>query len=205
MKHAWKSVAAVAVLALAACSQEASQDADNAFDAAQNALTNTAEATGNVLGNAAQALMPTPSPQEFADRAARSDAFEIAAGELAATNAASADVKEFAQTMVAAHKESTQTVKTAASAATPAITPNATLTADQQGDLRELRGLKGADFDKAYIDGQVDAHEDALALMRKYAADGDVASLKAAAQSIVPVVEQHLDHARTLERALDAG
>jgi len=203
MRHAWKSFTALAVLALAACSQEAQQDTNNAFDSTQNALTNTTEATGNMLGNAAQALMPTPSPQEFVDRAARSDAYEIAAAELAATNASSAEVKDFARMMITAHKDSTETIKKAAAAATPAVTPSATLTADQQDDLSELRALKGAEFDKAYIDDQVDAHEDALALMRKYAADGEAASLKAAAASIAPVVEQHLARARTLDDALD--
>ncbi|HZV56069.1 MAG TPA: DUF4142 domain-containing protein [Sphingobium sp.] len=53
------------------------------------------------------------------------------------------------------------------------------------------------------MDDQVDAHEDALALMRKYAADGETASLKTAAASIAPVVEQHLARARTLDDALD--
>ncbi|MBH0014759.1 DUF4142 domain-containing protein, partial [Pseudoalteromonas sp. NZS100_1] len=80
-------------------------------------------------------------------------------------------------------------IKAAAKAASPAITPNATLTKDQAEDLAELKTLKGAEFDKEYIDGQVDAHEDALDLMRKYAVDGNVVSLKQAAGEIAPVVE----------------
>lgn len=200
MKHAWRSLAAISVLALAACSQNAEDDANNTLNAAQNALENTADATGNLLDNASQALMPTPSPQEFADTAAKSDAFEIAAAEIAATNASSAAVKDFAKMMIAAHKDSTAKIKKAAGEATPAITPNPTLTADQNDDLAELRTLKGADFDKAYIDGQVEAHEDALALMQKYAADGESPSLKAAAAEIAPVVEQHLGHARDLDK-----
>jgi len=200
MTYAWKSFAIVSVLALAACGSKTEQRTDNAVDAAQNAIVNTAEAAGNVLENTGQALMPTPSPQEFADRAARSDAFEIAAAQLAVKNASSAAVKDFARMMIDAHNQSTAAIKKAAAAATPAVTPNATLTSDQQKDLTELGALTGERFDKDYIDGQVDAHEDALKLMKKYAADGESATLKSAAQDLVPVIEKHLARARELDK-----
>jgi len=200
MTYAWRSFAMVSALALAACGSNTERKADNAVDAAQNAIANTADATGNVLENAGQALMPTPSPQEFVNRAARSDAFEIAAAELAAKNASSAAVKDFARMMVDAHNQSTAAIKKAAAAATPAVTPDAALTSDQQEDLAELRALTGERFDKEYIDGQVDAHEDALDLMKKYAADGEAASLKNAARELVPVIEKHLARARELDK-----
>jgi len=200
MTYAWRSFAMVSALALAACGSNTERKADNAVDAAQNAIANTADATGNVLENAGQALMPTPSPQEFVNRAARSDAFEIAAAELAAKNASSAAVKDFARMMVDAHNQSTAAIKKAAAAATPAVTPDAALTSDQQEDLAELRALTGERFDKEYIDGQVDAHEDALDLMKKYAADGEAASLKNAARDLVPVIEKHLARARELDK-----
>lgn len=200
MTYAWRSFAMVSALALAACGSNTERKTDNAVDAAQNAIENTAEATGNVLENAGQALMPTPAPQEFVNRAARSDAFEIAAAQLAAKNASSAAVKDFARMMADAHNQSTAAIKKAAAAATPAVTPDATLTSDQQEDLAELRALTGERFDKEYIDGQVDAHEDALDLMKKYAADGEAAPLKNAARDLVPVIEKHLARARELDK-----
>jgi putative membrane protein len=200
MRYVWTSLAASSLLVLAACSQEGKQDADNALSDTGNVFENTATAAGNMVDNAALALTPTPTPQEFVDRAAKSDAFEIAAAELAATNALSAEVKDFAKTMITAHKESTAKIKAAAGAASPAITANAELTADQKEDLAELRALTGAKFDEEYIDGQVDAHEDALDLMRKYSADGGAASLKAAASELAPIVEQHLAHAKRLDK-----
>ena len=201
MRHAPKFLATFSALALAACSQQAEQDADNAFAATENAVANASADAGNAFDNASLALTPTPSPQEFADTAAKSDAFEIAAAELAATNAQSAAVKDFAKMMIAAHKDSSAKIKSAAAAGN--VTPNAEMTAEQKDDLAELRGLKAAAFDEEYIDGQVDAHEDALALMRKYAADGEAAELKAAAAEIAPVVEGHLTRARALEKPTD--
>lgn len=205
MTYAWKSFAIVSLsaLSLAACGERTEQAAENAVDATQNAFADTADAAGNVLENTGQALMPTPSPQEFADRAARSDAFEMAAAEIAAKNAASAEVKAFAALMIDAHTQSTAALKKAAAAAAPAITPNPKLTVDQEEDLSELRALTGAKFDEKYIDEQVDAHEDALALMKKYAADGDVPSLKTTANDSISVIERHLARAKELDKLLD--
>lgn len=201
MKNAtWTSLTVLSALTLAACGPKSEQKADHAANATEAALSNAADATGNALENAALAVKPTPSGQEFVDTAAKSDAFEIAAAKLAATNATSPQVKAFAKMMVSAHTESTAKIKAAASAATPALKPDATLTASQNDGLAKLKALKGADFDKAYIDGQVSAHDDALALMQKYAKDGEVASLKAAAGEIAPIVQQHLDHAKALKK-----
>lgn len=199
-KSAWTTLAALSVLGLTACGQNGEQKANNALNDTEVAVSNATTATGNVIDNAALAMTPTPTGKEFTDRAAKSDAFEIEAAKLAATNASSPQVKAFAKMMIAAHTESTAKVKAAAAAATPAITPDATLTADQKDDLAELGKLKGAQFDEEYIDGQVDAHEDALDLMKKYATDGTVPSLKKAAGEIATVVEQHLTSARALDK-----
>lgn len=195
MNPAWRHVAVLSVLALAACGQKTQNSAENAVNATENAFSNAANATGNVIDNAGLALTPTPTPQEFLDKAAKSDAFEVAAGQLAKTNGGSAGVKEFGQTMIDAHTKSTADLKKAAGA----LKPDPALTSDQKDKLSDLGKLKGADFDKAYIDGQIDAHEDALSLMKKYAADGTDPSLKAAAGMIAPVVQTHLDHAKELQ------
>ena len=200
MKALRTSLIALSVLAVAACNSETKREAEQKVDKAENDIENAAAATGNALGNVGQSLMPTPSGQEFADRLARSDAFEIAAAKLAATNAQSAQVKAFARTMIDAHTASSEKVKKAAGAAQPAITPNATLTKEQEEDLAKLKALKGARFDEEYIDERVDAHEDALDLLRKYAADGTVPSLKTAAGEIAPIVEKHLADARSLDK-----
>ncbi|MFT3965174.1 MAG: DUF4142 domain-containing protein [Sphingobium sp.] len=197
---AWTTLAALSVLGLAACGPRDEQKAANAVNDTEAAVSNAIEAAGNAIENTSRAATPTPTGQEFADKAARSDAFEIEAAKLAAVNAVSPQVKAFAKMMVAAHTESTAKVKAAAKEASPAITPDAALTRDQNEDLAELKALKGAEFDKKYIAGQVDAHEDALDLLRKYAADGTVPSLKKAAGEIVPVVEKHLASAKALNK-----
>ncbi|HEX7858432.1 MAG TPA: DUF4142 domain-containing protein [Sphingobium sp.] len=197
---AWTTLAVLSVLGLAACGPKEERKANNAINDSQAALSNAANATGNLLENAGMAMTPTPTGQEFADKAAKSDAFEIEAAKLAATNSQSPQVRAFAKMMISGHTESTAKIKAAAKEASPAITPDAALTNDQKEDLGKLKVLKGTDFDKAYIDGQVDAHKDALDLMKKYAADGTVASLKTTAGEIAPVVERHLTSAKALAK-----
>jgi len=153
--------------------------------------------TGNAISNAAdgvkEALTPTPTGQEFADTAAKSDAFEIASAKLAKEKAASADIKSFAAMMIEDHTASTAKIKKAAGEASPKITPDPTLTDSQNGKLDDLRKLSGGEFDKEYASQQVDAHQSALSLMTDYGDHGDVASLKAAAGEIKPKVQAHLD------------
>lgn len=197
------SAALAASLALAGCNKDGHENDRSVA----NGVATTADTAGarieNAADNAVAALTPTPSPQDFVNMAAKSDAFEIAAAKLAAGNAASSQVKMFAQQMIKAHTESTAKIKAAADKATPAIRPDPALTAEQTKDVAELGRLKGAAFDEEYIDGQVDAHEDALALMRAFASDGANADLKAAAGEIAPIVEGHLKMARDLEAKTD--
>ena len=203
------SFGAIALIAaLGACSQKAQDTTTNAVtdigsdigNAADNTVDTVGSTAGNALDAAGDALSTTPTGQEFADKAAKSDAFEIAAGKLAKTNADSADVKKFAATMIEAHTGSTAKIKAAAAKATPEIKPDPTLTSDQQSKLDDLGKLKGADFDKAYVDGQISAHEDALSLMKTYADKGDTPSLKTTAGDIAPVVQKHLDMAKALKK-----
>jgi putative membrane protein len=203
MKSFTPIAAAALALSLSACGSRTEQAADSTLNATGDAMADLGNAASNAVdavGNAAgEALNPAPSGQAFADDAAKSDAFEIAAAKLALTNASSDKVKAFASDMIKAHTDSTAKVKAAAAKASPAITPDPTLTGEQNDDLADLGKLKGAAFDTAYIDGQIDAHDDALELMQSFAKDGDVAPLKAAAGEIAPVVRKHLDMAKALE------
>lgn len=183
--------------ALTACGSRTSASVTNTTDATATTMT-TNDVVAAPTGDTGM-MAATPSPQQFADMAARSDAFEIAAAKLAQTNGSSAAVKAFAAKMIAAHTESTAKIKKAAAAASPAITPDPTLAGSEfPAKLDELGKLTGADFDQAYVAGQIDAHNHALGLMELYAAKGDAPTLKAAAGEIVGVVKEHLVMVRAL-------
>lgn len=202
MRKTASLMAIAAVLALGGCGPKA----EKTGAAPQNSIDNAADATGLAISNAAQgvkeAVTPTPGAQDFTDKAAKSDAFEIASAKLAVDKAASPDLKSFAEMMITDHTASTAKIKKAASAAMPAIIADVTLTSDQQGRRADLAKLSGTDFDKAYAGQQIDAHKDALLLMQVYADKGDVAPLKAAAGEIAPKILTHLNKIRAIRATL---
>jgi putative membrane protein len=192
----------IAGTSLAACNN-AEQRAENAAASIEATADSVDDRLENASENAMAAITPAPSTGDFVNTAAKSDAFEIAAAKLAVKNALSPEVKAFAEQMIKAHTDSTAKIKAAAGKANPAIAPDPSLTKGQTDDLAELGKLTGARFDEEYMDGQVDAHEDALKLMRAYASGGADAGLKAAANEIAPVVEGHLGMARALDAKTD--
>jgi putative membrane protein len=181
----WIALSASA-LALAACGQKTETSTTNMT------VTNTVVTE--------DAPLPAASPgQSFANSAAASDAFEIATSTLAASQASSPAIKKFATAMIKAHTDSTAKLKAAAAAANPALTPDPTLTTDQQAKVEALKSLNGTDFDKSYASAQVDAHQLALDGLKTYAANGDVAQLKDFAAKLVPTVTAHLNMAKSLK------
>jgi putative membrane protein len=187
MKYFPSLAISAAALALAACGHKGDTPM-------QNAANDTVAGVSNV----ADAVTVSPD-QGFADTAAASDAFEIATSNLALAKAKSAAVKSFAHQMVAAHTASTEKLRAAAGAASPAIVPNPTLAAGQQSTLDELGTLSDGDFDKAYAQAQVDAHQKALDALKSYAADGAVPQLRQFAGAAVPTVTAHLNMAKALK------
>ncbi len=186
-------LATTALLALAGCGRSGETN--------QAAPANTMATTEDMNGMAA--ATPTPvalsASQSFANAAAASDTFEIESSKLALTNGASASVKSFAQKMIDAHTASTAKLKTAAGSASPAITPDPTLNAEQQQQLDQMRGLTGTAFDQAYIAAQNAGHQQTLDTLKAYAATGDVASLKTFATGLIPTVTAHLNMAKGLK------
>ncbi|MEJ7933236.1 DUF4142 domain-containing protein [Sphingobium sp. AN558] len=187
MKRSIFVTLSVTALALASCGKKDEPIANNVG----------ANAASPVVTEAPAALS---AGQVFANAAAASDAFEIESSRLAATSAASASTKAFAQSMIKGHTDSTAKLKKAAAEATPPLTPDPTLAGEQLQTLEALKGKEGAAFDAAYADAQTKAHEMTLTTLRDYATAGDVPSLKAFAAAMVPIVTAHVNMAKGLGR-----
>ncbi|WCT72674.1 DUF4142 domain-containing protein [Sphingomonas naphthae] len=194
MKRSIVALMTATACLVAGCSQKTEPAATNTSTEATS--MNASEMTA---GNDQAAAAATTGGQVFANTVAASDAFEIASSKLAADNGASAGVKKFATQMISAHTESTAKLKTTASALSPAVTPDPTLSADQQAKLDALKAAKGSEFDTAYAADQVAAHEQALQLLQDYGASGDVPELKQFATGLAPKVAAHLNMAKGLK------
>jgi putative membrane protein len=198
MKHsiALTALTLPALALLAACGSSTNNSTVSTTTVNDTAMTDDTATIVNDMGTNAAAPMMTG--EEFANAAASSDAYEVAAGNLAKDRATSQALKDFGAMMVSAHTDSTAKLKAAAAKATPAVTPDPTLTAEQQTNLDTLKSLTGAAFDSAYKSQQVDAHQKALMAIQSYAAGGDVAELRDWASATAPVVQTHLDKINAL-------
>ena len=185
--------AAIAALSLAACGQKT--ETKGAATPAEQAATPDANPAATIATPADEASAPV-----FVEKASASDLFEVEAAKLAQATSKNAEVKKFAADMIAAHTKSTAALKKAiADAGQTTLVVVTVLPADLQAKLDDVK--KAANFDKAYLENQVDAHQGALNLMQRYAQDGDVPAIKAFAAATAPTVQQHYDHAKTLRDA----
>ncbi len=182
--------AAVAALSIAACNREAQ-------DTATAAATPDANPAATVPTMANEAAAP-----DYVAKAAAGDMLEIETSKIALTRATDPKVKAFARMMIDAHTKSTADLKAALTASGLPITPPAALPDDMKKKVDDLNAVAAADFDRNYMDHQVDAHQAALDLHTRYAEDGDNAQLRAAAAMIAPVVQQHYTEATTLRDGL---
>jgi putative membrane protein len=131
---------------------------------------------------------------------------DIDAGKLAQTQSTNAEVKKFAGTMVTDHtgvnKSATELVTKLK--VTPEDNPTSqSLKKDGDANLKKLKGLSGAAFDKAYVDNEVAYHQAVLdAVDKTLVPSAKNTELKALLIKVRPAFVAHLEHARHLQSSL---
>jgi putative membrane protein len=140
------------------------------------------------------------SAATYVGKAASMDTYEQESSKLVMQSAANPDVRRFAQMMISDHAKTSAQVMAAAKAAS--LGSPANLLPEQAGMLDKLRALPKEHMVRGYIDQQVAAHEQALALHQSFAEYGDNPGLKAAAAGAVPIIRAHLDEARRIQTAM---
>ena len=128
---------------------------------------------------------------------------DIDAGKLAKSRSTDKDVKAFAELMVTDH---TGVNKSATDLAgklkvTPQDNPTSqSLKAGGDKNLAYLKTLKGAAFDKAYVDHEVAYHEQVIDALDKTLIPGATnGELKALLIKVRPAFVAHLEHAKHLQ------
>lgn len=157
------------------------------------------------LSAAAQAAeAPKGEAKDFADKVTVSNKFEIDTSQLALDYGKNDAVKAFAKSMVSDHTKAGEDFKAAlakADLAPPLETLDVTHTA-KYAKLRVFTTEKG--FDRAYVDAQVAAHQDAVSLFKGYAQKGATPALKHFAAKTLPTLEHHLGMVNDLSAKVKA-
>jgi putative membrane protein len=132
------------------------------------------------------------SDSDFVQKATVGNRFEVEAGQLAATKATDAKLKDFARMMVTDHGAALKKLEDAARAAgAPPV--KAGLDAAHQSKLDALKAKSGAEFDRQYKADMKQAHEDTLAMLTSYKQNGKNDKLRAWAEAALPTVQKHRD------------
>ena len=168
-----------------------------AFAQAPGSAATPAPAAGTQRGTMEAAGHPSKATANFVQKAAMTDMFEIQAGQLAQEKSQNQNVKQFGQQMVTDHTQTSEKLKSIASAA--GMTVPAALDQEHQKLLTQLRGDSGAKFDRAYVSSQRTGHKQAIALYENYVKHGQNAELKQFAQQTLPTLRHHLQMADNLK------
>ena len=131
---------------------------------------------------------------------------DVDAGKLAASTSKNADVKKFAQLMVTDHNAVN---KQAVDLVTRLkVTPedndtSRSLKAGGEKNVAALKALKGAAFDRAYVDHEVAYHQAVLdAVDKTLIPNAKNAELKALLLKVRPAFVAHLEHAKHIALTL---
>jgi len=160
---------------------------------------------GALLLPAAASAQGVTDPQ-IASIVVTANQVDIDAGKLATTKSANAEVKKFAETMVTDHtgvnKSAVELVTKLK--VTPADNPTSqSLKSGGEQNVANLKSLKGAAFDKAYVDHEVAYHQQVLDAVDKVLIPGaSNAELKALLVKVRPAFVAHLEHAKHLQSSL---
>jgi putative membrane protein len=119
-------------------------------------------------GKRAKHAAPAPAPpavdaQTFVAMATMSNTFEIRSSELALKRSGDHDVRRIAEHLIADHTAAQQNLAAVAGPLGLEVPPPS-LNAEQRAVVEKLSRLRGDAFDRAYLEAQVTAHEQAIAL-----------------------------------------
>lgn len=152
------------------------------------------------------AAAQAPNDAQIAHIVVTANQVDIDAGKVAQQKGSTAEVKAFGKQMVTDHtgvnKQATALVKKLG------VKPedNATSQSLKSGgvdNVKHLKTLKGKAFDKAYVDHEVDYHQQVLdAIDKTLLPSAKNAELKALIEKVRPAIDAHLQHAKMLQSKL---
>lgn len=141
--------------------------------------------------------------REFIVMAAQGNNAEIQTSRLALQKSTDQEIRRYAQQMIDEHSRANE--RLAAVAAQYGVTlpsdPGPLNTAIAQ----QLTPLNGAEFDRAYMEAQENAHLRSIGLYRTVIQQGQAADVQAYASAILPSVDNHYQMANQMVNQLRAG
>lgn len=188
---------AVMALVLAACGKKENGGADTTPGAAAGTPD-----TSGIPGLTAAGTWTDANIFALLDE---TDAADSVAGALAVTKGTAAAVRDYGRRMVRDHHQLRARAEALAKRLKiipAAPVPDPVMSAAQKHMDNLNSTAKGKDFDKAYIDGEVDIHKSVLELVTAAARQTQNTELKNLIQKAAPVLRDHLDLAESVQQSI---
>ena len=159
-----------------------------------------------LAATAAFAQSAAPNDAQIAGIVVTANTVDINASKLAQKMSRNKEVKQFGKHMVTDHsgvnKQATALVKKLKVKPEDSDTSKS-LKDGGAANISKLKGLKGAEFDKAYIDNEVTSHQAVIdALDKTLIPTAKNAELKDLLEKTKPAFVAHLEHARQVQKLL---
>ncbi len=186
----------VATLLVIACSKKENSAADT---------TGASASMPDTSATASSSTSGTWTDENIFALLDEANAADSAAGAIAATKGTSAAVRDFGKRMMRDHHALRMQGEALAKKLKVTPTPPAgdNSMADSQKNLDNLNSTaKGKDFDKAYIDHEVEDHKAVLETATKAMSQAQSTELKNLIQKAAPVIQGHLDKAESIQKNL---
>jgi putative membrane protein len=152
------------------------------------------------------ALAQAPSDPQIAGIVVTANQIDVDAGKLAKARSKNKEVQKFAQQMVTDHTAVNKQASALAKKLKVKPEQSDTSKSLKQGakeNMANLKKLKGAAFDRAYVDHEVAYHEAVLdAIDKVLIPSAQNAELKGLIEKVRPAFVAHLDHAKMLQETL---
>ncbi len=148
----------------------------------------------------------TPTDMEIAQTVMSVHQTDIDAGKLAKLRSQDPRVKEYANQMITDHSAGNrEAMKVVKKMNVKPLDSDTSRTIRKEGkeNLTKLETLEGSEFDKAYIDREVDFHQDALNKIDKdLMPNAKSKEMRTLVSKVRPEVMAHLQHAKDLQQSL---
>jgi len=161
----------------------------------------------SLLGAGSAAAVDAPNDAQIAQIVVTANSIDIENGKIALKNSKTPSVDEFANLMIKDHtavnNNATALVTRLGVKPQPSDTSKS-LQASADTEQAKLRGMKGHEFDKAYLENEVAYHKQVLgALNDVLIPNAQNAELKKTLVDVKPAFQAHLDHAQKALAELD--
>ncbi len=178
---------------------------------------NAAAQPGTPGAPSAPSMADQPAPGAAAPAPAMADAevlgvlrtvhqSEVKAGELAASKAASPQVRQFGQMIVTEHQQADQQLVTTASVPPQPGALSQVIEEQVKAVLQRLESVPGPEFDKDFMQSQVKMHEQVLSVIdAQLLPSAQSPEVRQLAESTRQSVQQHLQTAQQIAAGLGSG